>query len=570
MYKIFFIISLAFLGVIFFAGESRATTATGTIVSQIKDTGVGPNWGEISWTASTTASSSITMKIRTATTSDMSSAADWAGCNAIASGTDISSNNCVTDGQCYLQYRAYFSADYATATEFVSPELYEVVIKYEATGILTSSAYNTLADDTIINQARWGETKPAGTDALVQLRTSADGSSWSVWMGSDGTAEDYFTDPLGGESIPAALSDGANDQYLQYRVILDSGGVDLPVLSDITIDYQSEVPVITSVSPGFAGSNASGTVVFTISGSDFKSGSTVKLVSSGVEISGTEVSAGANEISCQFDLSSAFGGLADIVVTNPNTAADTWSDFYINEYQGVYISQAKDVPNLYFNVLSWTAATSATSSVSFKIRTDAKSDMSGATAWASCDAAVNGADISGNNCVSDGQRYAQYRVALSAVYGTSTGWLTPELGEATLGYARYAASGTLVSSPYDTGSAANALSLISWSESAPAGTDVLFQIRAAPDSSGVPGTWSDWFGLYAADGYYRNPGGQGGIYLGQTDGAGDQWLQYRARLESAGDMVPVLSDITINYGSKQYSETIINDNVILKDSVIFR
>lgn len=570
--SLFFFVMLAgvFFWLAFCPSQAQAATATGTIVSSVRDIGTGVNWQVMSWTASTSASSTIELKVRTGTTSDMSSADDWSVCATTTNGVDISAEDCVTDGDRYIQYQAILSADFATATEFVSPELFDVEIGYEGAGILVSSVYNTLADDAVISEVRWTETLPAGTDALLQLRSSADGSSWSDWIGSDGTSADYFTDSSGGDSIPSSLSDGSGEQYLQYRVILDSGGQDFPVLSAITIDYTADVPVITGVSPSFVGSNASGTLEFVISGSGFKSGASVKMVSSGVVIEADESSVSASEITCLIDVGRAFGGLADITVTNPNTAANTWSNFYVNEYRGTYVSRAMDIPNLYFNAFSWTATTSATSSVSFKIRTDSQSDMSGATAWNSCNTVSNSADISANNCVTDGERYIQYQASLAAVYGTSTGWFSPELGEASLGYARYAATGTLVSSPFDTGSNANALSKIFWTETAPAGTDIIFQIRTATDSSGLPGTWSDWFGAYEANGYYRNPGGQGGIYLGQTDGSGDEWMQYRVRLESAGDLSPILSDITIEYGDKQYSETIINDSVILKDGVIFR
>jgi len=551
--------------------NARATIATGTISSVVKDIGIGPDWLAISWTASTTASSTITMKVRTGTSSDMASATDWDSCSTVTNGTNISANNCVTDGERYIQYQAYLSVDYATTSEFVSPELFGVIIKYEAVGILVSSTYNTLADDTVINEVRWNESKPGNSDVLVQLRSSADGLSWSSWLGSDGTIDDYFTNPDGNESIPNALSDGTGEQYLQYRVIFDSNGSDLPGLTDITIDYSSDVPVITDVSPGYIYSTASGTVRLTITGSSFVSGATVSTISSGVTINGTNLSVSANEISFDFDASNAFGGYVDITVTNPNGAFGTLAnDFYINKYVGTVVSKVIDIPNLYFNALSWSASTTATSSVSLKARTSATSDMSGATDWADCDALISGNDISANNCVTDTERYLQYQAELSAVYGTSSGWFTPELKEIIINYSHWAASGTLVSSPYDTGSVANALSKIFWTESAPVGTDVFFQIRTAPDVVGSPGAWSAWYGLYENNGYYRNLDGQGGIYLGQTDGVNDQWMQYRVRLESDGRFTPTMSDITIEYGDKQYSQTIINDNVIINDSMIFR
>ncbi|MDP3043117.1 MAG: hypothetical protein Q8N21_01810 [bacterium] len=559
-----------FIGIAAFAGESQAATATGTIESQVRDIGIGVVWGEMSWTASTSASSTIEIKVRTATTSDMVSAPAWDSCSAVANGEDISANGCVTDGDRYVQYYALLTSDYATTTEYVSPELYDMTIKYKAAGILVSSPYDTLADDTVLSSVHWHETRPAGTDVLIQLRSSADGANWTGWLGPDGTAYDFFTDPDGGEGIPSALSDGAGERYIEYRVILDSGGVDYPVLSDITLDFTADIPLITSVSPGYVWSNASGTVSVILSGSGFVNGASVSVESGGSSFDIADREVTSNSASINLKTSLLFGGPAEITITNPNGAYVVWNDFYVKNYIGTYISPAEELPNLYFNTLSWTATTSATSTISIKIRTAADSGMGGASAWADCAEAVSGEDISASPCVTDGNRYVQYRAELTAVYGTTTGYISPELGDITLGYARYAASGELISSPYDTGSAANAVRKIYWSETVPAGADVKFQLRTAPDADGSPGTWTGWLGVMGADSYYYNADGLNAINLSHNDGASDRWLQYRAVLTSDGALAPILSDITVEYGDKYYSTTIINDNAIFKDGTIFR
>jgi len=559
---------IAVFGFFFLAEQAQAATATGTITSQIKDIGVSVDFQIINWTASTTASSSITMKVRTATTSDMSSATDWASCNNVTSGADISSNNCVTDGERYIQYQAYLSADYATSSEFLSPELLDVTIKYESAGILISSVYNTLADDTVIQEIRWTETKPGSSDVLLQLRSSPDNSSWTDWLGPTGIS-DYYTDPSGGETINSSHSDGADDQWIQYKVILDSGGSDIPILSDLTIDYQASVPVITSVSPAMLTDNTAA-VDLTINGSDFVAGATVVMASSELEITPTNISISSDQITCNFDATQAFGGTVNITVTNTNGSSVTWTEFYINNYVGTITSQINDVePNLYFTDLTWTATTSATSSITMKVRTDSISDMSGAVAWASCDTVSNGADISANNCVTDGQRYIQYQATLTATYGTSTDYITPELGDVSVGYAHYVTA-SLISSPYNSTSTANVIRGISWTESLPTGTDIKFQIRTAPDSCGSPGSWTDWLGPMGTSDYYKNSDGNNAINLIHTDGLADQWFQYKVFLTSDGNYTPILSDLTIEYGEKQFSTIILKDGVILKDEVILR
>ncbi len=58
-------------------------------------------------------------------------------------------------------------------------------------------------------------------------------------------------------------------------------------------------------------------------------------------------------------------------------------------------------------------------STTVKVRTSSNSDMSGATAFGSCSVITNGADISGNSCVTDGHRYMQYQIGLSRMATTT-------------------------------------------------------------------------------------------------------------------------------------------------------
>lgn len=70
-----------------------------------------------------------------------------------------------------------------------------------------------------------------------------------------------------------------------------------------------------------------------------------------------------------------------------------------------------------------------------------------------------------------------------------------------------------------------------------------FQLRAAPNAGGVPGTWSDWYGASGAGGYFTNSDGT----LVPTSLNGKRWVQYRAEFISDGTSTPVLADVTVNY-----------------------
>lgn len=60
-----------------------------------------------------------------------------------------------------------------------------------------------------------------------------------------------------------------------------------------------------------------------------------------------------------------------------------------------------------------TYLSSGTGTVTVKVRTDSNSDMSGATAWASCSGVSSGSDLSDTDCVTDTDQYMQYQVILA-------------------------------------------------------------------------------------------------------------------------------------------------------------
>lgn len=79
--------------------------STGTLTSSIFDTGQSSAWGTLTYSATTPLDSAVSVKVRTGNNESLSDAAAFTSCNTIASNTDISSNNCVTDGHRYAQYQ---------------------------------------------------------------------------------------------------------------------------------------------------------------------------------------------------------------------------------------------------------------------------------------------------------------------------------------------------------------------------------------------------------------------------------------------------------------------------------
>ncbi len=116
---------------------------------------------------------------------------------------------------------------------------------YPITGTYISSAFNTGAPS-VFNVIEWSESKTNPLCALcnikLQIKTAPDSGglpgAWSAtWCGSegeDGDETDYFI-VSSGELIH---TDHNWDQWIQYRVTLESDGVDTPILEKIGINYK--------------------------------------------------------------------------------------------------------------------------------------------------------------------------------------------------------------------------------------------------------------------------------------------------------------------------------------------
>jgi len=92
--------------------EQNTYTSSKTYTSSIFDTGYPANFENINFDVTNPSNTSTIIKVRTSNNTDMFGSTDFSLCNPISSNTDISTNNCVTDGQRYLQYQVtLFSSD---------------------------------------------------------------------------------------------------------------------------------------------------------------------------------------------------------------------------------------------------------------------------------------------------------------------------------------------------------------------------------------------------------------------------------------------------------------------------
>ncbi|MEK7460307.1 MAG: glycine-rich domain-containing protein [Patescibacteria group bacterium] len=187
----------------------------------------------------------------------------------IASGGSISG----LSGKQYFQYRANFS----TTNTAVTPTLDSVTVnytQYATTGDLTSSKYNAESASSLISNIIWTVSGTSGTEIVkFQVRSSPDGTTWSNWCGESITCagSDYFTTSAGvsgGILTNHPLRIGSNDQYLQYKVFLVSGGGVTPLLTNVTVQYVVNGPPTVSNVTASQGTNSTVTVTYDLADAD--------------------------------------------------------------------------------------------------------------------------------------------------------------------------------------------------------------------------------------------------------------------------------------------------------------
>ena len=221
-------------------GYLNLSSNSGTFTSTVINTGQKVYPRTLTYDKYTPINTTLTVDVRAGNTATPDET--WTGwLTNISSGMNIST----LGANQYFQYRANFTTTDATIT----PTLENVRVDYQYylnTQTIVSSIYNTNYPAAVIDKIHWPETLPAGTEIKFQLRTSPDNVDWSApWCGpDDGTPEScdsnsFFTDPAGRQAIDDTQSNGVNDQFVQYRAILSSEGIDTPVLPNVTLEFHN-------------------------------------------------------------------------------------------------------------------------------------------------------------------------------------------------------------------------------------------------------------------------------------------------------------------------------------------
>lgn len=117
--------------------EVARVPSSGTLTSSIYDTEQQSDWGTLTFSATTPASTSASVKVRSSSSSSMTNAVPFDSCQAISSGSDISTSACVSDGDRYLQYQVTLTSSNASST----PTFSSFSAAYSATAATTPATY---------------------------------------------------------------------------------------------------------------------------------------------------------------------------------------------------------------------------------------------------------------------------------------------------------------------------------------------------------------------------------------------------------------------------------------------
>lgn len=174
---------------------------SGYVRSAVFDPGFGGDWSTMSF--SSTNSSGVSVKVRTADNSGMSGATAFSGCTAISSGSDITSNGCVTDGDQYIQYEVTL-----TPVSNETPVFSSFALNYSAYDVLPP---DTNAADILMYKANGGSlvSENGWTNGSSPYFTWTAGSDnaggtgllgYCVYLGTDNTADPVTTKGILGTS----------------------------------------------------------------------------------------------------------------------------------------------------------------------------------------------------------------------------------------------------------------------------------------------------------------------------------------------------------------------------------
>lgn len=206
----------------------------GTLTSSIFGAGYTATYGTLTYSATTPSGTSVSVKVRSGSSSDLSDATAFSSCSAISSGSSISGNACASSATRYAQYQVTLTSTTGVSTPTFSS--------------FSAAFSDATAPSTGSISINSGATYSASRSVTLTLSTTDNldsGSSLSMMIANDsgfsgGAWETYATS----KSWTLASGDGTQTVYVKFKdssgntgstysdtIILDTTGPTAPTLS---------------------------------------------------------------------------------------------------------------------------------------------------------------------------------------------------------------------------------------------------------------------------------------------------------------------------------------------------
>ncbi len=168
---------------------------TGTLTSNIYNSGIEENWANLIYTATVPSGTTLSVKVRTGNQSDLSDALAFSSCPVIASGSTIA-GVCAPDKTQYVQYQLSFTATNGVTT----PTLSNITASFTPSDITppTTNATNPKLyknnGGTRIASDGWANTYPYATWVAGADNGGGSGiKGYCLYLGQDPTADPVTT-----------------------------------------------------------------------------------------------------------------------------------------------------------------------------------------------------------------------------------------------------------------------------------------------------------------------------------------------------------------------------------------
>lgn len=175
-----------------YATTSPLYQTTGTLTSSIFDTGYSNvNWGTLTFAATTPSNTSVSVKVRTGNSADLSDATAFSSCSSISSGSSIANNSCVNSGNEYVQYQVTLS----TTDTSVTPTFTSFSLAFSQASSSSSSSNSNSGSvcNTVGSAPNLYEIDPSGNSAVLYFTPVSSADTYTISYGTNGNTNQYST-----------------------------------------------------------------------------------------------------------------------------------------------------------------------------------------------------------------------------------------------------------------------------------------------------------------------------------------------------------------------------------------